>query len=209
MLEFLPLEVDALFNTPTDDFFVGIGDINSTFLPKLDPSTATIPQISPATPDQQPPTAPGSITSIPALGPLPDNPPSSVVNASTADEEEAKEILEREMIARNSLALEAQVEERPLAKLQEELQEAANGELASETPASHSASSESEDSKPPEAPGEKHHRKALLKNDDTELQRVKRVSCGFPCDMQIPENLLASGRCASTILRSLQRPTSR
>jgi hypothetical protein len=107
---------------------------------------------------------------------------------STADEETAKEILEREMIARNSLALEAQVEERPLAKLQEELQEAANGELAGETPASHSASSESDDTpKPPEAPGEKHHRKALLKNDDTELQRVKRVSCDSPCYIQISE----------------------
>ena len=92
------------------------------------------------------------------------------------------------MIARNSLVLEAQVEERPLAKLQEELQEAADGELASETPASHSAPGESEDtSKPPEAPGEKHHRKALLRNDDTELQRVQRVSCGFPCDMQFSE----------------------
>ena len=94
------------------------------------------------------------------------------------------------MITRNSLALEAQVEERPLAKLQEELQEAVNGELASETPASHSASSERENtSKPPETPGEKHHRKALLKNDDTELQRVKGVSGGFPCDMQISESL--------------------
>ena len=111
-----------------------------------------------------------------------------MANVSTVDEEAAKEILEREMIARNSLALEAQVEERPLAKLQEELQEAANGELTSETPANHSASSETENtSKPPEAPDEKHHRKALLKNDDTELQRVKRVSCGFPCDMQISE----------------------
>jgi RNA polymerase II subunit A-like phosphatase len=111
---------------------------------------------------------------------MPDNAPSSVVGT---DEAEAEEILQKEMITRNSLALEAQVEERPLAKLQEELQEAANGQLESETPATHGALGESENtSKPSETPGEKHHRKALLKNDDMELQRIKRVSCGFPCD---------------------------
>jgi RNA polymerase II subunit A-like phosphatase len=81
------------------------------------------------------------------------------------------------MIARNSLALEAQVEERPLAKLQEELQEAADGQLASESLGSNtSGQSEKNTSKPSEAPGEHHHRKALLKNDDIELQRIKRVS---------------------------------
>lgn len=109
--------------------------------------------------------------------PVPDDSQSSAV---AADEAAAKETLQKEMIARNSLALEAQVEERPLAKLQEELQEAANGQLASETPAGHSASGESENaSKTSEATGEKHHRKALLKNNDTELQRVKLVGYAF------------------------------
>ena len=112
---------------------------------------------------------------------MPDDPQSSAV---ATEEAAAEETLQREMITRNSLALEAQVEERPLAKLQEELQEAANGQLASETPASHSASGESENaSKTSEASGEKHHRKALLKNNDTELQRVKLVGCALPCDM--------------------------
>ena len=83
------------------------------------------------------------------------------------------------MIARNSLALEAQVEERPLAKLQEELQEAANGQLASESLASSTSGQSEKTLKPSETPGEKHHRKALLKNDDIELQRIKQVSRVF------------------------------
>ena len=136
--------------------------------------------MSPTTTGLQPQAISGSVVSTSVPGPMPDNAPSSVVGT---DEAEAEEILQKEMITRNSLALEAQVEERPLAKLQEELQEAANGQLESETPATHGALGESENtSKPSETPGEKHHRKALLKNDDIELQRIKRVSCGFPCD---------------------------
>jgi RNA polymerase II subunit A-like phosphatase len=93
---------------------------------------------------------------------------------------DATEILQKEMIARNSLALEAQVEERPLAKLQEELQEAADGQLASESLGSSTSGQSENTSKLSEAPGEKHHhRKALLKNDDIELQRIKRVSRVF------------------------------
>ena len=46
---------------------------------------------------------------------------SSTINTSSADEAVATEILQMAMIARNSLVLEAQVEEHPLAKLQEEM----------------------------------------------------------------------------------------
>ena len=105
---------------------------------------------------------------------------SSTSQSSTVDEVAAEEILQKEMMARNSLALEAQVEERPLAKLQEELQEVANGQQESEGSAAESASGKSvSTSRPPESSGERHHRKALLKNDDTELRRVKRVSRFF------------------------------
>ncbi|KAI9512484.1 hypothetical protein F5148DRAFT_1279614 [Russula earlei] len=149
------------------DFFVGIGDINSTFLPKLDASTSGMPQMSPTPLGRQPPAVSGSTLSTSAPGPSSRPQPKNMSR---------KEILQKEMIARNSLALEAQVEERPLAKLQEELQEAANGQLASDTSMSDTASGQSENSsKTSDAPGEKHHRKALLKNDDTELQRVKRL----------------------------------
>jgi hypothetical protein len=150
-----------------------------------------MPQISPPTnPGQETPNVSEPTTSTSTPAPMSDDSQSSAV---AADEAAAKEILQKEMIARNSLALEAQVEERPLAKLQEELQEAANGQLANETPASHNASGESENtSKPSEATGEKHHRKALLKNDDAELRRVKLVSYIFPCDM------LSSGKPSSS-----------
>jgi RNA polymerase II subunit A-like phosphatase len=157
-------------------FFVGIGDINSTFLPKLDASTSTVPQMPPATAGREPQTDPGPTPSASTPGPLPDDSQSNTTSTSSADEAVAAEILQKEMIARNSLALEAQVEERPLAKLQEELQEAANGQLASESPASSISGQGENTSKPSETPGEKHHhRKALLKNDDVELQRIKRL----------------------------------
>jgi RNA polymerase II subunit A-like phosphatase len=106
---------------------------------------------------------------------------SGTSQSSTVDEAAAEEILQKEMMARNSLALEAQVEERPLAKLQEELQEVADGQYESEGPAAENASGKSvSTSRPPESSGERHHRKALLKNDDIELRRVKRVSRFFP-----------------------------
>jgi RNA polymerase II subunit A C-terminal domain phosphatase len=168
-------------NVSADDFFVGIGDINSTFLPRLDSSTSAITPMSPPTSDGQSDVISGSTLS-PSVPVSPHNGSHSGLLGTTPTEEAvSEETLQKEMMARNSLALEAQVEERPLAKLQEELQEAANGELTSESPASTSASSKSESaSNPHESPGEKHHRKALLKNDDTELQRVKRVSRVFP-----------------------------
>jgi RNA polymerase II subunit A C-terminal domain phosphatase len=130
-----------------------------------------------ATPGRQPQTVPGTTLSASTPNPSADDSQSSENGASPADEAVDTEILQKEMIARNSLALEAQVEERPLAKLQEELQEAANDQLESERPASSTSSQSENTSKPSETPGEKpHHRKALLKNDDVELQRIKRVS---------------------------------
>ena len=110
---------------------------------------------------------------------VPDSAPNTS-QTSTVDEAAAEQILQKEMMARNSLALEAQVEERPLAKLQEELQEVANGQPESEGQAAESASGKSvSTTRPPESSGERHHRKALLKNDDTELRRVKQVSLVF------------------------------
>ena len=83
-----------------------------------------------------------------------------------------------EMITRNTLALEAQVEERPLAKKQEQLESDEDDERPSADvepgPGAVAQSNggpfdQGEHTKP------KHHRKALLKNDDTELLRVGQV----------------------------------
>ncbi|KAI6007141.1 hypothetical protein EDD15DRAFT_2152913 [Pisolithus albus] len=141
------------------DFFVGIGDINSTFLPKVDP-------LGSACYDQN---SQGKSASTPALGEsvVPTASPSPL---SQPEEMEQAERESKAMLTRNSLALEAQVEERPLAKKQEELQTASNqaGETSgqntpSESPSSVPSHEHSKDVSP---------RKALLKNDDIELKRV-------------------------------------
>lgn len=118
-----------------------------------------------------------------------------------ADDETASALRKNELLHRNHEALDAQVEERPLAKKQEALQEAEattsssdtngsdpsaeNGESATnpipvngETTAAPIASGSG--SQAPSTPGpqkkEKVVRKALLKNDDMELNRVQSVS---------------------------------
>lgn len=154
-----------------------------------------------ATPAQQPQTVPGTTFSTSTPSPSDNDSESSAIDASLADEEVDAEVLQKEMIARNSLALEAQVEERPLAKLQEELQEAANGELESESLASNTSSQSENTSKPSENPGEKHHhRKALLKNDDVELRRIKRVSRVSHESVKNLKTFSASRRGPSTVL---------
>ncbi|KAF8140463.1 hypothetical protein EV363DRAFT_1501642 [Boletus edulis] len=124
------------------DFFVGIGDINSAFLPKVEPLAPTVhtPTLDKATT----PPAPSAPTE-----PAPSSPP-----LTQPEECEDAEVESKALLTQNSLALEAQVEERPLAKKQEELQDtehtiASTGDVKAE-----------------------HPRKALLKNDDVELRRV-------------------------------------
>lgn len=91
------------------------------------------------------------------------------------------------MLTQNSLALEAQLEERPLAKKQEALRE---GVIHEQHPHPHHSHSKPED-KPAGAESEKKEeegdkrsttpkpekvkQKALLKNDDFELERVAKV----------------------------------
>ena len=175
------------FPVLVDDFFVGIGDINSAFLPKITPLTPSIPSqppsssLSPATPVPPPPS--------------PDNiPPSSSVSevsSETAIHESSptlvgsddEELEKRTMLTRNSIALEAQVEERPLAKKQEELEEqeqkeeaqSQSGGDASESDGGGTESAEVKADVTPQPLPHKHTAKALLRNDDCELSRVKAV----------------------------------
>lgn len=85
------------------------------------------------------------------------------------------------MLTRNSIALEAQVEERPLAKKQEELDEQEQKEetqsydvieLDGKGP---EAAAEIETDVAPQSAPHKHLAKALLRNDDYELLRVRSV----------------------------------
>lgn len=79
------------------------------------------------------------------------------------------------MLTQNSIALEAQVEERPLAKKQEALQESGGavsamsaGDQSCVHPMGHGNAAECPKT-------EKVPQKALLKNDDVELRRVGSV----------------------------------
>ena len=190
------MHADRLY---ADDFFVGIGDINSTFLPKVQPLAPTAPELPP------PPTVAS-----------PDGPESSLLVADADDddesdledesfdsespsspapepEDELAEIEKDDLLSRNVLALEEQFEERPLAKKQEELQETETaGDTtpdAGEAVAGAEPEANGTSSPAPEQKKEKPVRKALLKNDDTELIRVKQVRQITPANLTICQRL--------------------
>ncbi|CCM03635.1 uncharacterized protein FIBRA_05779 [Fibroporia radiculosa] len=160
------------------DFFVGIGDINSAFLPKLDAMTPALSSGPSAlsSPDPSADSSSSSSEKSLALSP-PDTPPSSpsvssISASTTGDTVSAEAIAKNEILKQNTMALEAQVEERPLAKKQEELQEA-SGSTPSDAPAqggTNGAPTENADEPKP-----KPVRKALLKNDDSELERIGKL----------------------------------
>lgn len=86
------------------------------------------------------------------------------------------------MLTRNSIALEAQVEERPLAKKQEELDEQEQKEEVqnqscdvTEPDGKGSETAEVKTDVVPQSIPHKHPVKPLLRNDDYELLRVKSV----------------------------------
>lgn len=104
---------------------------------------------------------------------------SAELNLTVEEEAELAELAKTEILARNADALDAQLEERPLAKKQEQLQETDDSaEGAAEIGANgHSETLEESEAPRPTTPKpEKHVRKALLKNDDVELVRVQKVS---------------------------------
>ncbi|KAJ7492115.1 hypothetical protein FB451DRAFT_1077957 [Mycena latifolia] len=152
------------------DFFVGIGDINSAFLPKIEPLTPATPP-APAVPKAS------AAADLPA-----DSPPSAdpaQVNPSlpapvSPTEAAQAELTEKAMLTQNSIALEAQVEERPLAKKQEELQVA-----SAESPAVGGSQTATNETQVPNstslAPEKPQRKAALLKNDDNELQRLGKL----------------------------------
>jgi RNA polymerase II subunit A-like phosphatase len=82
------------------------------------------------------------------------------------------------MLTQNNLVLEAQLEERPLAKKQEELQDTSiESGQKSTAPEGSGSSDDGESTHTDTIKSDKTVRKALLKNDDVELERVSRVSC--------------------------------
>ena len=179
-----------------DDFFVGIGDINSAFLPKLEPLTPLLPTPTPSpsqdtvdesTPSDNPSTEEASdtpdttdITSpTPSATPPPDSPtPSLSMSATSSSESVLTDDIDKNIILKqNTAALEAQVEDRPLARKQEELE---GQNEAQQTNGNGAVSATNGSPSPqPATPQEKVVRKALLTNNDSELQRVQKVRSRF------------------------------
>lgn len=171
-----------------DDFFVGIGDINSAFLPKITPFAPSIPS-QPPSPSFDPVTPPPHSSSPTSTSPTPST--VSELSSETAIHETSptlvgsddEELENRTMLTRNSIALEAQLEERPLAKKQEELEEQEQKEEAqdqsdggvSEPSEKGAELAEVKTDVTRQPPLHKHAAKALLRNDDYELFRVKSV----------------------------------
>lgn len=176
--------------TTADDFFIGIGDINSAFLPKINP-------LAPSTPSSAPKAGTINDTDI---KPAP-SPASSETSDATLVDTESDEIMKGAMLTENSLALEAQVEARPLAKKQEELQATPteptpNIKAGTDTPPTSEAKAQAGQKRRNKAPT-----KALLRNDDVELRRVQNVRYWFylPSCMLIHASVIR--RSPYTILR--------
>jgi RNA polymerase II subunit A-like phosphatase len=177
MYVLLPVSPFIPLHDPPDDFFVGIGDINSTFLPKIDPSTPAPISLPSSSSETKPPPSEDVTTTSDAS--TSDVPVPSVVNG---DESAAAETAEQTvLVLQNNAALDAQLEERPLAKAEKELQEHEE-EDAEQTPTpadnittSPSPTPESDKENKDHKDDHHHHRKALLKNDDVELDRVGKV----------------------------------
>lgn len=85
------------------------------------------------------------------------------------------------MLTQNNAALDAQLEERPLARKEKELQENKSQE---EQQSEQTTSETTPVVKEPSPKPEKMHKKALLKNDDYELIRIGKV-CFCDCIVQL------------------------
>ncbi|TDL28166.1 hypothetical protein BD410DRAFT_870451 [Rickenella mellea] len=158
------------------DFFVGIGDINSTFLPKVDPLHATNVPSRPISPI-------GAV--LDSLNPQDTAVPSEPSTAQDSsdlippEQEDSdpriSDVAKNELITQNTLALEAQVEERPLARKQEELLESVGHPVDEMVESQPPIAASNPESPPVHLMNVKPTSKALLRNDDVELIRVGKL----------------------------------
>lgn len=154
------------------DFFVGMGDINSTY---VKPRATDIPA---------------------AMGPVP---------ADVAEEDDAA--LQDQIALKRAKALEDQLEARPLKRKQEELEKQTEENTSQDTSkdgvppvqsketvsAEEAATSATINGTSGESPV--HHRQALLRNDDKELERVDKVrSLALTCELRLRETRRSSAR---------------
>ncbi|KAF9453897.1 hypothetical protein P691DRAFT_791077 [Macrolepiota fuliginosa MF-IS2] len=166
------------------DFFVGIGDINSSFLAKITPLTPSLTATTPQLPEspsgelaQSPSLTVDGTDDATTVHALPDS-----SEPITPEEIEKAEIEKKIMLSTNNAALDEQFEQRPLAKKQEELRDAVAHESSSnpsQEPTTESQPSNSEKPADDQAASPTHHpekpKQALLKNDDAELDRIGKL----------------------------------
>ena len=184
------MRIYSAFLILVDDFFVGIGDINSAFLPKITPLTPSVPS-QPPTPITPPPHSSSPTPISPSASSVSEVSSETAIHETspTLVEADDEEIEKRTMLTRNSIALEAQLEERPLAKKQEELEEQEQREEAQDQSGGDADEPGGEGGESAEVKMDvtsqpllhKHTAKALLRNDDYELLRVKTVRCFGSC----------------------------
>lgn len=215
------MRLHLTFLVLVDDFFVGIGDINSAFLPKIAPLTPSVPSQPPSSSPNPaastPPPSPSPVPPSPTPSPVSEMSSETVIHESspTLIEPDDEELEKRTMLTRNSIALEAQVEQRPLAKKQEELEEQEQKEEAQNQSGGDSSEPNGEGAKSAEVKTDvapqpllhKHTAKALLRNDDYELLRVGAVCC-FVLRLSFPDaneryRILAAGSSPPNILRCI------
>jgi len=194
-----------------DDFFVGIGDINSAHLPAITPlSSSTMPSAPPAAP-----AAPVPSISSPTIAPSDVTQISPEVEAEAAALAGRKDVQDAALSRAQSLVIEHVVHDRPLAKMQEKLDlESEPAEMASSPSGTangdvdanrrtevnrHSDDNRAETTHPHRV---KH--KMLLHNNDSELQRIEDVRGKnrffFQRVLMVNED---SHRCSPPILRRL------
>ncbi|KAG5652920.1 hypothetical protein H0H81_003063 [Sphagnurus paluster] len=181
-----PIHLTSL-NQPyaSDDFFVGIGDINSTFLPKLESLTPILPADPgpklPSNPNNEKLDSTDSQVTPVSVDDGDSLPPTPLVVAEVVSvESDEVDLAKTTMVTRNNLALEAQLEERPLAKRQEALSEGDPPHEHHHHPHHHQADAKKadDDAEMKEVKRSitpKPERKALLKNDDFELERISKA----------------------------------
>ena len=158
----------------TDDFFVGIGDINATYLPKSpDPLGPAAPTKAVSSLSLSSPTDAPTDSATPTLA---SSPHTASPSPTSTEVDLTKAEVESTLVAEaQSKALVSQLEERPLAKMQEALD--ASEEVETKVT---NGSEKEKDVAIAEHP---HHKsKPILTNDDWELDRVWNVSGEYPGD---------------------------
>lgn len=223
--------------SPLDDFFVGIGDINSAHLPVIAPpvgaaplpilaqpptsvtsSTTTLGVLA-STPD---PSLPTSSSTSSSLGPSDLQELSPTEEAKVTALQESKDVQDAVLSKAQSLVIESVVHERPLAKLQEALDhEAEVGSTVTddkdkgieangevEKLIGDALDGEVEDEDKVTVPSQKVKHKMLLHNNDSELLRIEDASETCFCLLHLSViNIIASYR--RSLLRSIRISSTR